>query len=93
MTLTRRFLAGMIQWPRPGKIGAYITLFLAIARYLRAGDLRLHLLFLTYASQVRLHPPLPALQRAAAGPERHVGALRVGRGLHRHHGPLQVTGG
>lgn len=28
-----RFLAGMIQWPRPGKIGAYITLFLAIARF------------------------------------------------------------
>lgn len=28
-----RFLAGMIQWPKPGKVGGFITLFLAIARF------------------------------------------------------------
>jgi len=28
-----RFLAGLIQWPKPGKIGSFITLFLSIARF------------------------------------------------------------
>jgi len=28
-----RFLAGLIQLPKPGKVGSYITLFLAIARF------------------------------------------------------------
>jgi len=27
-----RFLAGIIQWPKPGKVGSFITLFLSIAR-------------------------------------------------------------
>lgn len=28
-----RFLAGLIQWPKPGKIGALITLLLTVARF------------------------------------------------------------
>jgi len=28
-----RFLAGLIQWPKPGKVGSFITLFLSIARF------------------------------------------------------------
>ena len=28
-----RFLAGLVQWPKPGKLGSYITLGLALARY------------------------------------------------------------
>lgn len=28
-----RFLAGLIQWPRPGKAGAFITLTISIARF------------------------------------------------------------
>jgi len=28
-----RFLAGMIQWPKPGKVGSFITLFLSVARF------------------------------------------------------------
>ena len=29
-----RFLAGVIQWPKPGKVGSFITLFLSISRYI-----------------------------------------------------------
>jgi len=28
-----RFLAGLVQWPKPGKLGSYITLGLALARF------------------------------------------------------------
>jgi len=28
-----RFLAGLIQWPRPGKLGGYITLGMSLARF------------------------------------------------------------
>ena len=28
-----RFLAGLVQWPKPGKLGSYITLGLSLARY------------------------------------------------------------
>jgi len=28
-----RYLAGLVQWPRPGKVGAYITLGLSLARF------------------------------------------------------------
>ena len=28
-----RFLAGLIQWPKPGKVGSFITLFLSVARF------------------------------------------------------------
>jgi len=28
-----RFLAGVIQWPKPGKVGSFITLFLSISRF------------------------------------------------------------
>merc|ERR1719147_578125 len=28
-----RFLAGLVQWPKPGKVGSYITLGLALARF------------------------------------------------------------
>jgi len=28
-----RFLAGLIQWPKPGKVGSFITLFLSISRF------------------------------------------------------------
>ena len=27
-----RFLAGLVQWPRPGKVGSYVTLGLALLR-------------------------------------------------------------
>jgi len=28
-----RFLAGLVQWPKPGKVGSFITLFLSVARF------------------------------------------------------------
>jgi len=28
-----RFLAGLVQWPRPGKVGSYVTLGLALLRF------------------------------------------------------------
>jgi len=28
-----RYLAGLVQWPRPGRVGAYITLGLSLARF------------------------------------------------------------
>ena len=31
-----RFLAGLVQWPRPGKVGSYVTLGLALLRSVEA---------------------------------------------------------
>ena len=91
---TLRFLAGLVQWPKPGKVGSYITLGLALARFVpmswtpfcNIGSITIHLKL-----QVRVHPTFPHLQRSSQWPrfDRRVPGLR--RCLHHRHGNLQVS--
>ena len=84
-----RFLAGLVQWPKPGKLGSYITLGLALARYALRKSWSWEIS--TTVSQICVHPTVPDMQRSSGWSWTDWCVHGIRHCLHHHHGTIQVN--